>query len=97
MRYVPLIVCLMALLAAACGGPPGVDEIALHAAPCLLLLGLLARGRFIGEEAILARRVAPARLRPAVRRWIRSVERPLASRLGRTCHRLRGPPATALT
>ena len=30
-----------------------------YAGPFLLLIGLLLSGRFIGEEAILARRAAP--------------------------------------
>jgi len=66
----------------------------LYAAPFLLLLGLLLSGRFIGEEAILARRATPARLpRPVRRRWSLVRERPLASLLDRSTRLLRGPPA----
>ncbi|MBE2315619.1 hypothetical protein DVA67_006505 [Solirubrobacter sp. CPCC 204708] len=70
-------------------------EVALFAAPYLLVLGLLAVGRFPGEQAIVARRRPPAaRPRPAAVRWTPAVEHPLAS-LQRTSHRLRGPPAFA--
>lgn len=68
-------------------------EVALFAAPLLLLAGLLLLGRFPGERAILARRArAAGRLRPARRRWTPAVERVCSSEL-RTSHRLRGPPA----
>jgi hypothetical protein len=72
-------------------------EAALFATPYLLLIGLLAVGRFPGERALLARRVAsPASARRATgRRWTRAVERALASQLERTSHRLRGPPVAA--
>ena len=65
-----------------------------YAGPFLLLIGLLLSGRFIGEEAILARRAAArARLRPPARRWSAVRERPLASLLERSTRQLRGPPA----
>lgn len=72
-------------------------EVALYAAPFLLLVGLLVLGRFPGERAILARRVAPTppRLRPATRRWASCRERAYLSQLERTSHRLRGPPVRA--
>ena len=53
-------------------------------------------GRFIGEAAILARRRATVRLRPAARRWTAVRERPLGSLLERSTRQLRGPPVQAL-
>jgi hypothetical protein len=84
-----------ALAVAAMQGLTGVAHLALYAAPFLLLLGLLLSGRFIGEEAILARRArsAPPRLRPLPRRWAALPERPLASLLERSLRLERGPPA----
>jgi hypothetical protein len=88
----------VALGVAAMQGLTGVSELALYAAPFLLLLGLLLSGRFIGEEAILALRGrrAPARPRPLPRRWIALPERALASLLGRSVRLGRGPPAAVL-
>jgi hypothetical protein len=87
-----------ALALAAVQGLTGMQELVFYAGPCLLLLGLLLSGRFIGEEAILARReallVRPPR--PAGRRWSPVLERPLASLLERSTRRLRGPPAVGL-
>jgi hypothetical protein len=83
----------VALGVAAAQGVTGVSQLALYAAPFLLLLGLLLSGRFIGEEAILARRVratAP-RLRPHVR-GTALPERPLAALLERGPRLERGPP-----
>jgi hypothetical protein len=85
----------VALVLAAMQGLTGVSELALYAAPFLLLLGLLLSGRFVGEGAILAlraRRVAPRR-RPLPRRWAALPERPLASLLERSVGLERGPPA----
>ena len=67
-----------------------------YAGPFLLLLGLLLSGRFIGEDAILARRPATIRLRPLARRWTPVLERPFASLLERSTRQLRGPPAAPL-
>lgn len=69
--------------------------LALYFAPLLLLLGLLLRGRFVGEERILARRPTPFSGRP--RRAPRSIPRPASSRplvslLARPVHVERGPP-----
>ena len=75
------------LVVMAMQGLTGVSQLALYAAPFLLLLGLLLSGRFIGEEAILARR-----LRPLPRRWAALPERPLASLLERSVRLERGPP-----
>jgi hypothetical protein len=85
----------VALVVMAMQGLTGVSQLALYAAPFLLLLGLLLSGRFIGEEVILARRVratAP-RPRPLPRRWAALPERPLASLLERSVRLERGPPA----
>ena len=75
-------------------GLTGVSQLALYGAPFLLMLGLLLSGRFIGEEAILARRVRAAapRLRPLPRRWAALPARPLASLLERGARLERGPP-----
>jgi hypothetical protein len=82
------------LVVMAMQGLTGVSQLALYAAPFLLLLGLLLSGRFIGEEAILARRSrrAAPRLRPLPRRWAALPERPLASLLERSVGLERGPP-----
>jgi hypothetical protein len=83
-----------AIVVAAAQGITGFSELALYAAPFLLLLGLLLSGRFIGEEVILARRaVATPRLRPLARRWPSWRERALVSLLERSPRLGRGPPA----
>jgi hypothetical protein len=83
-----------ALVVAAAQGVTGVSQLALYAGPFLVLLGLLLSGRFIGEEAILARRVrvAAPRPRPLPRRWAALPERPLAALLERSPRLERGPP-----
>jgi hypothetical protein len=83
-----------ALVVAAAQGVTGVSQLALFAGPFLVLLGLLLSGRFIGEEAILARRTRAAapRLRPLPRRWAALPERPFASLLERSPRLERGPP-----
>ena len=85
-----------ALAVSALQGLTGMQELVFYAGPFLLLLGLLLSGRFIGEAAILARRVQPPRLRPVPRRWTATRERPLVSVLERSTRQLRGPPAVAL-
>jgi hypothetical protein len=89
---------LAALLIAIVQGVSGVSELAFYAGPFLLVLGLLLSGRFIGEDAILARRAPkPARrLRPARRRWAAERERAFASLLERSPRLLRGPPVSGL-
>ena len=75
-------------------GLAGVQDLVFYAGPFLLLVGLLLSGRFVGEDAILARRrPAPARPRPLARRWLPVREHTLASLLERSTRRLRGPPA----
>jgi hypothetical protein len=86
-----------ALALTAVQGLTGMQELVFYGGPFLLLIGLLLSGRFIGEEAILARHAAPApKLRPAPKRWSPVRERPLASLLERSTRQLRGPPAEAL-
>jgi hypothetical protein len=93
-RRVLLCLALAATLIAAAQGLTGILDLALYAAPALLLLGLLLSGCFVGEERILARRrLQVPRRRPAARRWPRTRERALASLLERSAARLRGPPA----
>jgi hypothetical protein len=74
-----------------------VTELLFYAAPFLVMLCLLLAGRFIGEEKILARRVATPRLRPAKRRWTAARELPLASLLERSPRLDRGPPRLGLS
>jgi hypothetical protein len=82
-----------ALVVAAAQGVTGVSQLALFAGPFLVLLGLLLSGRFIGEEAILARRRPAAAPRPRPRvRGTALPERPLASLLERSPRLERGPP-----
>jgi hypothetical protein len=71
----------------------GNQDLVFFAGPFLLLLGLLLSGRFIGEDAILARRLVPVRPRPPARRWTPVLEHALASLLERSTRQLRGPPA----
>jgi hypothetical protein len=86
-----------ALALAAVQGLTGMQELVFYAGPFLLLIGLLLSGRFIGEDAILARRTStPVRLRPLLKRWSPVLERPLASLLRRSTRQLRGPPVSAL-
>src|SRR4051794_28291830 len=88
-----------ALLAAGARGLTGVAELVVYPGPFLLVLGLLLSGRFIGEQAILARcakRTPARRRRPARRRWPAVRQRALASLLERSTSLLRGPPAHAV-
>jgi hypothetical protein len=95
-RTLLLILGCAALALAAVQGLTGIQELVFYAGPFLLLIGLLLSGRFIGEEAILARRVAPPRPRPIARRWSPVREHALASLLERSTCQRRGPPAVAL-
>ncbi len=93
-RALLLLLGSAAVAIAAAQGLAGLGDLAFYAAPFLIVLGLLLSGRFIGEQAILARRrPAPARLRPVRARWSLVRERPLASLLERSTRLLRGPPA----
>jgi hypothetical protein len=86
-----------ALALTALQGLTGMQELVFYAGPFLLLIGLLLSGRFIGEDAILARQARPAaKPRPAARRWSPVRERPLACLLERSTRQLRGPPVQAL-
>jgi hypothetical protein len=95
-RALLLLLGFAALAIAALQGLTGVTELALYAAPGLVMLGLLVCGRFVGEQAILARRAAarPTRRRPTPRRWTARRECTLASLLERSTLLLRGPPAS---
>ncbi|HWK27832.1 MAG TPA: hypothetical protein VNS09_14810 [Solirubrobacter sp.] len=84
-----------ALAIAAVQGLTGIQELVFYASPFLLLIGLLLSGRFIGEDAILARRMTAPRPRAAARRWMPVLERELASLLERSSRTLRGPPVAA--
>jgi hypothetical protein len=97
-RALLLLLGFAALLVAGVQGLTGVTELAFYAGPFLLVLGLLLSGRFIGEDAILARRAKRTRprLRPAPTRWPATRERPPASLLERSTRLLRGPPARAV-
>ncbi len=95
-RVLLLLLGSAALVVAAAQGVSGLGDLAFFAGPFLILLGLLLSGRFIGEEAILARRrPAPARLRPLRATWSLMPERSLVSLLERSARLLRGPPAAA--
>jgi hypothetical protein len=86
-----------ALALAALQGLTGFQELVFYGGPFLLLIGLLLSGRFVGEDAILARHAQPApKPRPRARRWSPVRERPLASLLERSTRQLRGPPVPAL-
>lgn len=71
-------------------------ELALTFAPFAILVGLLLRGCFPGERAIIAHRLrnAARRLRAPKMRWRRSAT-PKVSALARTVPALRGPPVAA--
>ncbi len=82
-----------ALALSAVQGLTGMQDLVFYAGPFLLQVGLLLSGRFIGEDAILARRPSPVRPRPASRHWTPVLEHALASLLERSTRQLRGPPA----
>jgi hypothetical protein len=89
---------VLAVLVVVIQGLTGASELALYATPCLVLVGLLVSGRFIGEERILDRwgRAGFVRAaRPLRLRWRGVQERPLASLLERSVDIERGPPALA--
>lgn len=84
---------LALVIGMAAGGLSGALDVALYAAPFLVIATLLLSGRFIGEERILAayRALPPARRVAAA--WPRLPARPLSSALERAPWSLRGPPA----
>lgn len=58
-RLHPRLLASLTLAAAAfavLGGLAGIGELALHLAPFALVVGLLLRGRFVGEAQVLRRR-----------------------------------------
>ncbi len=92
-----LLVVLAALVVIAVGG---AVDVALYAAPFLVLLALLINGRFVGEDCILAYHQARAghTLRPALSRgWLPGSPDLAASLFARVPRTLRGPPALAMT
>jgi hypothetical protein len=91
-----LLAALAAALAvgATAAGVAGALDVALYAAPFVVIAALLLTGRFVGEERILAAyRALPRALRRTAQRWPRRPELPLSSALERAPWSLRGPPA----
>ena len=84
---------LALVVGAAAAGVSGALDVALYAAPFLVIAALLLSGRFIGEERILAAYRSLPRARRAVASWPRLPSRPLNSALDRAPWSLRGPPA----
>src|SRR5690349_5882160 len=76
-------------------GNASAMEMALYAAPFLAIVGLLASGRYVAEDRILA--IYRARSRPrrrnASRRWPSIAELPFSAGVERAPWSLRGPPA----
>ncbi len=93
-RRALILLAAAAVLLAALMGATGSVDLVLYGGPALLIAGALLSGRYVGEERILARRLAtPPRLRAARQSWARLPERALASLLERSPSLLRGPPA----
>lgn len=90
-----LLIAAAAAAAALLQGMTGLTELALYAAPLVLVVGLLLGGRFIGEERILARWGAMRRrpMRTVAVRWDRRREVALVSLIACLSHPRRGPPA----
>jgi hypothetical protein len=85
-----LVLALAAVLLIVAVGP--------WAGPLIIVASLLLTGRFVGEERILAARLARlAPARPARARWSRRHAVALVSLLARAPRSERGPPALALT
>jgi hypothetical protein len=84
---------LALVVGAAAAGASGALDVALYAAPFLVIAALLLSGRFIGEERILAAYRSLTRARRDVASWPRLPARPLSSALERAPWSLRGPPA----
>jgi hypothetical protein len=85
---------LALLLVAAVAGVVIAVEMALFAAPFLVIAALLLSERFVGEERILATRrtVPPRRRRRIAHRWPTHPETPFSVALERAPWSLRGPP-----
>ena len=84
-RHTLLLFLAAALLVAVAGA---------WAAPVIIVAALLLTGRFVGEERILAARLARlAPPRPARARWSRRLLAALVSLLERAPRSERGPPA----
>ncbi len=84
---------LALVVAAVAAGVPGALDVALYAAPFLVIAALLLSGRFLGEERILAAYRSLPRVRRAIASWPRLPSLPLSSALERAAWSLRGPPA----
>jgi hypothetical protein len=76
-------------------GNASAVEMALYAAPFLAIVGLLASGRYVAEERILAlyRAQPHVRRRSVARRRPSLAELPFSAGLKRAPWSLRGPPA----
>jgi len=86
----------LAIVNVAVGNATATD-MALYAAPFVAVVALLASGRYVGEERILAvYRSQPRRRRSsASRRWPAIPEQPFSAGIERAPWTLRGPPACA--
>jgi hypothetical protein len=92
------VLLLASIVVGAVAGLAGAAEVALFAAPFLLIAALLLSGRYVGEERILAlRRTPPRTRRRLAQRWPSLAELPFCSALERAPWSLRGPPAARLT
>jgi hypothetical protein len=86
---------VLTLLCVAAQAVLGLPDLALYFTPVLLVVALLLCGRYVGEERILARRLAsrPVTARRAPRTVPRPASsRPLTSLLARRPRSERGPP-----
>jgi hypothetical protein len=92
----PLVVlALVALVVAGVlQGEPTLAELTLALAPALILFGLLANGRYVGEDRILRRGEHAPRLRSALGvHWPPRRDAAFASLVVHTPLSRRGPPA----
>jgi hypothetical protein len=89
---------LALLVVGAAAGVVMAAEIALFAAPFLVIAALLLSECFVGEERILAirRTPVPGARRRTAQRWPRRPESPFSVALERAPWSLRGPPAAHL-
>jgi hypothetical protein len=84
---------LALVVGAAAAGVSGALDVALYAAPFLVIAALLLSGRFIGEERILAVYRSLPRARRVAASWPRLQTLELSCALERAPWSLRGPPA----